>query len=75
MRIDPALYVEIEAWAQQEFRSVNGQIEFLLREAVTRRRGRHDPPAEPHDGGSRDNPSEGGTGSADAPGRTGPVKR
>jgi hypothetical protein len=31
LRIDPALYAELEAWAQQEFRSVNGQIEFLLR--------------------------------------------
>jgi hypothetical protein len=39
IRIDPALYDALEAWAQQEFRSVNGQIEFLLREAVVRRRG------------------------------------
>jgi hypothetical protein len=40
LRIDPELYRELEAWAQQEFRSVNGQIEFLLRDAVSRRRGR-----------------------------------
>lgn len=40
LRIAPELYEELEAWAQQEFRSVNGQIEFLLREAVARRRGR-----------------------------------
>jgi hypothetical protein len=39
LRIDPNLWVEIEAWAHQEFRSVNGQIEFLLREAVRRRKG------------------------------------
>lgn len=39
LRIDPELWNEIEAWAQQEFRSVNGQIEFLLREAVRRRKG------------------------------------
>lgn len=39
LRIDPGLWNEIEAWAQQEFRSVNGQIEFLLREAVRRRKG------------------------------------
>jgi hypothetical protein len=45
IRIDPALYDALEAWAQQEFRSVNGQIEFLLREAVARRRGARD--AEP----------------------------
>lgn len=38
LRIDPALWKEIEAWAASELRSVNGQIEFLLREAVERRR-------------------------------------
>ena len=38
LRIDPKLYEELETWAQQEFRSVNGQIEFLLRQAVLRRR-------------------------------------
>lgn len=37
LRIDPALYAALERWAQQELRSVNGQIEFLLREAVRRR--------------------------------------
>ncbi len=40
IRIDPRLHEELVAWAEQEFRSVNGQIEFLLREAVSRRRGR-----------------------------------
>jgi hypothetical protein len=44
LRIDPDLYVELESWAQQEFRSVNGQIEFILREAVRRRRGQRDAP-------------------------------
>lgn len=39
LRLDPALYEAVEAWAQQELRSVNGQIEFLLREAVGRRKG------------------------------------
>jgi hypothetical protein len=39
LRISPALYDALEAWAQQEFRSVNGQIEFILKEAV-RKRGR-----------------------------------
>ena len=37
LRMDPALYAALERWAQQELRSVNGQIEFLLREAVRRR--------------------------------------
>ncbi len=31
IRIDPRLHEELVAWAQQEFRSVNGQIEYLLR--------------------------------------------
>lgn len=34
LRLDPALYEALEGWAQQELRSVNGQIEFLLRQAV-----------------------------------------
>ena len=38
LRISPTLYKEMEAWAQQELRSVNGQIEYVLKEAVTRRR-------------------------------------
>ena len=41
LRIDPALFAELEKWAADEFRSANGQIEYLLREAVrARRRGR-----------------------------------
>jgi hypothetical protein len=39
LRIDPALWAELEAWAQDELRSVNGQIEYLLRQAVQRRKG------------------------------------
>ncbi|MCU0962489.1 MAG: hypothetical protein MUF48_20530 [Pirellulaceae bacterium] len=42
LRIDPDLYAALESWAQQEFRSVNGQIEFILREAVRRRRSPRD---------------------------------
>lgn len=34
LRIDPALYDALERWAADEFRSVNAQIEFLLREAA-----------------------------------------
>ena len=36
--MDPALYEALEKWAQQELRSLNGQIEYLLKEAVARRR-------------------------------------
>ncbi|MES2418260.1 MAG: Arc family DNA binding domain-containing protein [Bacteroidota bacterium] len=34
LRINPTLLKEIEQWAAQEFRSTNGQIEYLLNEAV-----------------------------------------
>lgn len=47
LRIDPKLWGELEAWSADELRSVNGQIEFLLREAVRRRNaGAAKPPAE-----------------------------
>ncbi len=39
LRIDPALWADLEAWAQDELRSVNGQIEYLLRQAVQERKG------------------------------------
>lgn len=38
LRLSPALWVELEAWAQNELRSVNAQIEYLLREAVIQHR-------------------------------------
>ena len=37
LRIDPDLWAEIERLAQAELRSVNGQVEYLLREALARR--------------------------------------
>ena len=37
LRLDPAVVAAIEALAAQELRSVNGQIEWLLREALTKR--------------------------------------
>jgi hypothetical protein len=39
LRTDPLLWRDVERWAADELRSVNGQIEFILREAVRRRRG------------------------------------
>ncbi len=39
LRIDPGLWAELEAWAADELRSVNGQIEYLLKQAVARRKG------------------------------------
>jgi hypothetical protein len=38
LRMDPELWRELERWAQDELRSVNGQIEFILRQAVQRRK-------------------------------------
>jgi hypothetical protein len=37
LRLDPALWTALERLAQSELRSVNGQIEFLLRDALSRR--------------------------------------
>jgi hypothetical protein len=39
MRIDPSLWAELEAWAQDELRSVNGQVEMILKQAVIKRKG------------------------------------
>lgn len=38
LRLSASLYDEIARWAEDDFRSVNGQIEFLLTEAVRRRK-------------------------------------
>lgn len=38
LRIDPALWADLEAWAADELRSVNGQIEYVLRQAAQRRK-------------------------------------
>ena len=38
LRIDPDLWRELERWAQDELRSVNGQIEFVLKQAVAKRK-------------------------------------
>ena len=40
LRLSPTLWDEIAAWAEEDFRSINGQIEFLLTEAVKKRKGR-----------------------------------
>lgn len=38
LRIDPELWAELERWAADELRSVNGQVEYLLRQAVQKRK-------------------------------------
>jgi hypothetical protein len=45
LRIDPALWADLESWAQDDLRSVNGQIEYLLRQAVQKRKGSQSPPS------------------------------
>ena len=40
LRLSPSLWDEIAAWAEEDFRSINGQIEYLLTEAVKRRKGK-----------------------------------
>jgi hypothetical protein len=37
LRVDPALWAEVERLAQSELRSANAQVEFLLRDALARR--------------------------------------
>lgn len=39
LRLSPDLLAELRGWAAQDLRSLNAHIEFLLREAVRRRRG------------------------------------
>ena len=51
LRISARLYAELERWADDDFRSLNGQIEYLLTECVRRRRGGHTSTAD--DGGER----------------------
>lgn len=45
LRVDPRLYEELRRWAEAELRSVNAQIEYLLKRAIEeRKRGRREPP-------------------------------
>ena len=37
LRMDPALLTALQQWAEEDFRSLNGQIEFLLKQAVVKR--------------------------------------
>lgn len=40
LRLPPGLLKDLRAWAEQDLRSLNAQIEFLLRQAVIRRQGK-----------------------------------
>lgn len=56
LRLDPATYEALQKWADADLRSLNAQIEFLLRRAL-RDAGRLAPPQEP--GPGREQPPEG----------------
>jgi hypothetical protein len=38
LRLSPTLWRELAAWSEDEFRSINGQIEYLLSECVRQRK-------------------------------------
>ena len=38
LRLSPKMWEEISQWAEEEFRSVNGQIEYLISDALRRRK-------------------------------------
>lgn len=57
LRIDPAVWAEVEKLAAQELRSVNAQVEYLLREALARR-GRKLPTATPAHGADDPGPGQ-----------------
>ena len=42
LRLSKTLYDEIAQWAEDDFRSMNGQIEYLLTECVKHRKGKKD---------------------------------
>ena len=48
LRVDPALLDALQRWANDDLRSLNGQIEFLLRDAL-KRAGRARAPQPPDD--------------------------
>lgn len=41
LRLSPRMWEEISKWADDEFRSVNGQIEYILSEAIRKRNSTH----------------------------------
>ncbi|HWY78200.1 MAG TPA: hypothetical protein VN281_21470 [Verrucomicrobiae bacterium] len=56
LRMDPRLWRELEAWAQEELRSVNGQIEYLLKLAVQQRKGKGRANESPRQSGEEEAP-------------------
>jgi hypothetical protein len=67
LRIDPEVLAAVQRWADEDLRSLNGQIEFLLRQALVKR-GVQLPQKSSHDEAS---PGAAGMGSDPAPGAGG----
>lgn len=42
LRLSTSLWNELAGWAEDDFRSINGQIEYLLTECVKKRKKKHD---------------------------------
>jgi len=49
LRLDSEVYSALEAWAKDEFRSLNGQIEYLLVQALRKEKRNSQEKAEPKD--------------------------
>ncbi|MBA4065051.1 MAG: hypothetical protein C0501_15320 [Isosphaera sp.] len=51
LRVDPRVLAAVRRWAEEDLRSLNGQIEFLLRQALAKRGVKlpDDPPADAPD--------------------------
>lgn len=47
LRLDSEVYAALEAWAKDEFRSLNGQIEYLLVQALRKEKRNREEKAEP----------------------------
>ena len=58
LRLPGPLLEELKAWAEQELRSLNAQIEFILRDSVRKRKGDHE-----EEGGGGNNKKGAGTSS------------
>jgi hypothetical protein len=37
LRLDPRVYAAVQRWAEEDLRSLNGQIEYILRQALAKR--------------------------------------
>jgi hypothetical protein len=46
LRLSSSLWEELAEWAEDDFRSINGQIEYLLNECVKHRKGSNKKPVD-----------------------------